>query len=555
MLDECKGEKFEEVLSTFATLVLREKAAIPNRYLADSVCGHSGQKVDQAQLLPLILAHRNSLQESLKQRKEFAQHAHRYEAFLREQEGLLQERRSRVENLPSNVKKSNNAVQNQVRGAWTGDDRWAEILLQGMPERPSFLQQSFESSWESVKLGGASIAGDSPKSLIDDLDARVAEHETRLKRWTAFQASLESARNAKAQDLQQSALPRQPTTARVPFEKHQTLHLHAVQFTAAPRIELLRSHEMLLKSMEGELSALGRMRPTPSQARVENHLGKDLSRIISSTSQMTSSLRTAPITTEQCTFGLPSVANVQVSVPETHPGTLDVSADDLNSTKQSRNSSQPPDLQLAPDFLRENLEVAEEVAPDMFELLNGGTENYSIPERLSTSLVIAERTEMSAFPSSDAGSSPDNTQSLTATPTLLPPPTQKNHLGTLLERTRQSMSLLPNLPRNPRDSRLNQPRTSLVFPVNQFETPGKPTSHVVDATPRSGSSTPRDKLFSDEAEYASVFKSRPKVALSPALSPERSVMGLDSLLEEGIGDITLGGGDESFEEIPLRKRT
>jgi hypothetical protein len=32
--------------------------------------------------------------------------------------------------------------------------------------------------------------------------------------------------------------------------------------------------------------------------------------------------------------------------------------------------------------------------------------------------------------------------------------------------------------------------------------------------------TPRDKLFEQDAEYASVFKSRPKIAMSPVLSPE-----------------------------------
>ena len=124
---------------------------------------------------------------------------------------------------------------------------------------------------------------------------------------------------------------------------------------------------------------------------------------------------------------------------------------------------------------------------------------------------------------------------------IMPPPL------TLLERTRQSMSLLPN-PAGPghdhsRKSMSKQPRQSQLFPVNQFETPRKrPTMDVslarMDRT-RSGSSTPRDHLFSEEADYASVFKSRPKIALSPALSPDRSDFGLNSMLEEDLGDLTL----------------
>ena len=45
----------------------------------------------------------------------------------------------------------------------------------------------------------------------------------------------------------------------------------------------------------------------------------------------------------------------------------------------------------------------------------------------------------------------------------------------------------------------------------------------------SGTSTPKDKLFSEDADYASVFKSRPRVAHSPVTSP---VAGMDDVFEE-----------------------
>jgi hypothetical protein len=90
-----------------------------------------------------------------------------------------------------------------------------------------------------------------------------------------------------------------------------------------------------------------------------------------------------------------------------------------------------------------------------------------------------------------------------------------------------------------------QTRLSQAFPINQFETPRKvktsETSRLEARLPRSGSSTPRDELFSDAAAYDSVFKSRPRIALSPALSPDRSGMGLDSMLENDLADLTLEG--------------
>ncbi|OKL57156.1 hypothetical protein UA08_07447 [Talaromyces atroroseus] len=90
--------------------------------------------------------------------------------------------------------------------------------------------------------------------------------------------------------------------------------------------------------------------------------------------------------------------------------------------------------------------------------------------------------------------------------------------SSLVERTRQSMSLLP--PPSSTRSRQSlaarrETRQSQVFPINQFETPPK----EVPEPSRSGASTPRDELFTEEAEYASIFKSRPRVAHSPLMSP------------------------------------
>ena len=86
--------------------------------------------------------------------------------------------------------------------------------------------------------------------------------------------------------------------------------------------------------------------------------------------------------------------------------------------------------------------------------------------------------------------------------------------ATLLERTRRSMSLLPAQPRDTRKS-VNKHRKSKQFPTNQFETPRKQLPIPEDLEDM----TPPEKLFSQDADYASVFKSRPKIAMSPTASP------------------------------------
>jgi hypothetical protein len=62
-------------------------------------------------------------------------------------------------------------------------------------------------------------------------------------------------------------------------------------------------------------------------------------------------------------------------------------------------------------------------------------------------------------------------------------------------------------------------------------------------TPGSGGSTPRDKLFSEDADMSSVFKSRPKIAMSPMLSPERSIMEEDTILASHASGLQLEEDD------------
>lgn len=64
------------------------------------------------------------------------------------------------------------------------------------------------------------------------------------------------------------------------------------------------------------------------------------------------------------------------------------------------------------------------------------------------------------------------------------------------------------------------------LPVNQFETPKK---RVPSRTP-----TPRDELFEEEADYASVFRSRPRIAQSPVSSPAVHVSPLSDFDLSGV---------------------
>jgi hypothetical protein len=56
--------------------------------------------------------------------------------------------------------------------------------------------------------------------------------------------------------------------------------------------------------------------------------------------------------------------------------------------------------------------------------------------------------------------------------------------------------------------------------VNQFDTPRNRKSIQIIEEAKSGEVTPKEDLFSDDIDYDRVFKSRPRVAHSPIMSPE-----------------------------------
>ena len=126
--------------------------------------------------------------------------------------------------------------------------------------------------------------------------------------------------------------------------------------------------------------------------------------------------------------------------------------------------------------------------------------------------------------------------------------TEPNGLSTLLERTRQSISLIPSEPKRSRKSMLDR-RTSKVYPTNQFETPKRRLDRVTELTPP-------EELFSPGAGYDSVFKSRPKIALSPNPSPiaNEYFETVDADGERGgDGDGMVGKGQSG--ESPLARMT
>lgn len=208
-------------------------------------------------------------------------------------------------------------------------------------------------------------------------------------------------------------------------------------------------------------------------------------------------------------------------------------------------------------------------AIDVSSKVSGRVVRPSLADRTRMSMAFKGAEDVGIVPPEvhTSGSSPADTDESPSLQPDLYPSHQTSSLErqpTLHERTRQSISaapqpsLTPNIAKRASMHQAARPRPT--FPVNQFETPqkgqqqgggllrpipmgmnraasasslsssnGNPSPHMdeLSSTPYSQQQhrnfTPREKLFEEDAEYSSIFKPRPKVALSPVVSPSSPI--------------------------------
>lgn len=474
MLDDCKGEKFEELLAGFSTAVLRKVVAVS----ADEISWNPAMKLSTAtaitpveyqNLLPLILAHQVSLGTAGERHARVRATYDRFAQLLDDKKVELTERaKQKPSDGVNNAHIDPGSLVHEIQTSWLGSEQWASALLEGGSHSSTdvFLELPFSKALSHATQSNVDSPGLGLKQdLVLDLEARVLLQRSRLRKWNEYNNSLSKERGTDTTSTDSSKEPR------MLFRDHQSLTVASISKAVrqpGERGRMLKGADKYLLSSVNE--ALARIN------------GKSRQKPGASISDMkTNSLR------------------------------FEDSVEDVNSLSTVAEdhyhaSSPPPDL--APPEVQPKPEL----------------ESYPEPEQIQLSPPIVRL-------SPDISSSEDE-----------PDPEPIKRSQTLVERTRRSMSLLPPVPHEaPRPRR--RPRPS--FPVNQFVTPRKASGqsvHGIDEQSRA--STPQDQLFEEDAEYASVFKSRPRVALSPISSPAVHV---DALFEDESFDLDYDDEGESGE--------
>ncbi|KAI9785314.1 MAG: hypothetical protein M1839_000331 [Geoglossum umbratile] len=589
MLDECKGERFEELLAVFAAVVLKKKLLHDDADftgLARRLATATRLTVEEQSLLkPLVIAHRASLASHLRGREEMKE---RYEDFarlleLKRRQAVRREEELRVsieeqKDAPAISDEEGEVLKRQWQENWLGDDTLLNIVIDGNARRGTdvLLNERYSLIWEKVEDGVIGEVEDMRgKTLLEDLDGRILDQKLRLERWKVFNGEFcKQAKNERRKSKVIADSSQKKQVFNLSFEDHEELvpgRKGALKYMSATKTQVLavtvddtepnHEYKRLMQTMQAELAKVGKSRRNggPGWRMGKRNYLTDFDSGIEKDERTPNSPSESLNTicqgegeafTGEVSFGETTKASQSSDIGSSHGSSIgeDESRDDQNTTITAITNPnpdrivstilKPPNASLPlpeqPEKRQKNTRLSL-LDPEGQELLaeqiiSSVTNSDPSPTKPLPSLV--ERTRMSMAFKTTRSPIPDPPNHTQKPPPMDYPPSP-DQAATLLDRTRKSMSTFQPKPQ-PR------PRKSIH--------PPKPSNKPNPSTPPSAR---REELFSQEADYASVFKSRPKIALSPTFSPvdrdEEGLPGIEDSLE-------LGGEWDREEESPLAGR-
>lgn len=583
MFDDCRGDRFEELLSSFSTIVL-QKVVRTQQGGATTITGRlvtrqTISRREQASLLPLAVAHQGALKTLLERKKRLNERYANLEQVLEAKE---QELLKRVDDLALTDAKhplepvSDRAVQEIRRHfdeKWQDDRQWIKTLVEADSQDvlDPLLDTPFPTLWSQVENGTISQVGrDLQQSLLQDLTQRVRTQQDRLSHWQGIQQILINSQPKSPSKINGQTTPHRNRALQSPLKFSYTQQYHGNEDVLKGPIspEMKSQHRQLLdyshrrkKSVSTSSRKLEFKQPRrewvdpvvvrpKDRCLAEQTLCSD--QLESNRSTISTPTEGAVLVDEHLDTTSQDVALQQGEMSIDPPGgtftpsrfqlkraTSDLEdveneaplpqVDEQQSVEQDQVSPTPMQngngyMQTHPwsssdqvpvpvcdihSASREDMLAQQIIAATMNSEASPVKPRISLMERTRQSMAFSQTDSLLPDPVLDprpthvlAMKAPDENQS-----------TALNRSSSLVERTRRSMSLLPaSLSSKGSHPSGHSRRQSRQYPTNQFETPKKQLEDLKEMTPP-------DVLFSPEADYASVFKSRPKIATSPSLSP------------------------------------
>lgn len=271
MLDECRGERLEEVLAIFSSAVLKKVAteeqlnskAYPSlaQTLALENRGYTGERTD---LSSLIIAHKVSLKRKLDRKRASRSQYNHFAQLLDSKEQDVTNRRdqnnakAQQSKIPKLSDASKQEIRRAVRTNWTGNEQWMEALLYGdtRSQKDGVLKAPFDRVWRRVRSDRLEELEDTSGGLLEQLDNRVRAQQARLDEWQSFRKEMFS-------DVVDQ--PKEKAAGRVGprkgidlgFGAHEGLHLGRMsprKLSSTKKAQLTQEYRALVDDLEAELS-------------------------------------------------------------------------------------------------------------------------------------------------------------------------------------------------------------------------------------------------------------------------------------------------------------
>lgn len=276
MLDECKGERLEDVLFAFSAAVLKkvieEEVATSGEYPAVALnlaLEERGYQRDNTDLAYVGLAHkaalRSLLEKKTKARDQFRSvvellDAKEKEVAQRREEIQAKEQDTSGKTLSQDVKLE---MRRALRNNWTGNELWLETLLTGDADhrKDSLINMPFDKVWRRIEQGRLDELEESSGGLLQQLEGRLKVQQERLQKWEGFKKKMCEDRPMPSPSKQKAA---QNTTRGIDlgFVSHEALQIGRIsprkltlrKETPEPEVELNDEYKELVRGLEEELS-------------------------------------------------------------------------------------------------------------------------------------------------------------------------------------------------------------------------------------------------------------------------------------------------------------
>ncbi|KAI8931219.1 hypothetical protein NX059_011568 [Plenodomus lindquistii] len=274
MLDECKGDKFYEILAFFSTIVLKKVLAAQGddgrnapiaRKLAIAPTLSAGQ---QQSLLPLSIAHKAALVNVLKRKEEQRKKFRDFETLLDTKAATINKRLRKCIETPRAKKpaipqKQADAVKKELKDNWVGNPKWLDVMLHGddVAAEHVFLTSRFDKVWHMVEKGYKVENVTTETGLLENLQSRVQEQESRLNKWKVFHAELKEEQSKTREEQARVSKPVKPFI----FDDHMRLQLPSskqkTEEKTVQRPPLTEEYQEILSELDRELATVSTNKP------------------------------------------------------------------------------------------------------------------------------------------------------------------------------------------------------------------------------------------------------------------------------------------------------